>query len=482
MGNLRYIAFILALSLVGASANIQADPVPLPNPGIPGYAFPEAESTIMRWVNDPTADNRKAIDLHGWGLWAALTTLSGQSEFGISNVPVYFTWRTPQEIARGTGTAANASGVKPKRVFQLELPRQFRRDKVLMHSLEKTVLPPPVPGTPLAARDNTSEDTVGYDPTAAAFAQQHNLFSMAALKTLFLMGNTSIPSFPNTAVVIKPEYKVISKEHIISGHYFVMPAWPGTPDASTVNPSHGFPESAWHGCVYIDISNFSGSSARGIDNDCSGPTAQNTYNLGDFITYLVTAANVDQFKSLSPDTTIEPGDFVILIGMHVTTREITEWTWQSFFWTPDPDNPPLPSSRSVAADRPVLARQAAHYAMTIGYQMVEPNQLPVGGKSQGSPVIVYNPYLEASLGSDTFKSPPSPVNTGIRNTKTGQTFQGRLGIQTNCMACHGVASVRIADPKNDLGYVPDLYLSRTDGVFAGSLQTDFLWSISDDAK
>lgn len=476
----RAITKTIALLLMGGFANSQADPVPLPNPGLRGYAFPEAETTILGWVNQPTADHRYAIDLHGWGLWASLTAPSGQTEFGIPNVPVYFTWLTPGELADGTALTANAVGIKPKRTLQLELPRQFLRDKAMARLLENPVQPHGVPSTPKDARDTSDLDAVGYDPSAAAFAQKNNLFKKSTLKAMYQAGKTSIPTFPNTAVVIKPEYKVISKAHMLPGDIYVMPAWPGTPDASTVNPSTGFPEAAWPGCVYINIHNPGPSTASGIDKDCSGPTAQNTYGLGDFISYAVTAANVDQFKSLSTSVTIEAGDYLILVGMHVTSREISEWTWQSFFWTPNRAAPPLPSSASVAADQPFLkGSPSAHYAMTIGYQMVAPNQPVDEGKSEGTPVIVYNPYLEASLGVNVFSS--TPANPGIYNPETKQTYKGTLGIQTNCMACHGSASVPFATGTGP-GYITDFYVSRKDRAFVGSLQTDFLWSIPDYAK
>ena len=41
--------------------------------------------------------------------------------------------------------------------------------------------------------------------------------------------------------------------------------------------------------------------------------------------------------------------------------------------------------------------------MSIGYQMVAPNQPVNGGKSVGSPVTVYNPYLEARFDSSVFQ-------------------------------------------------------------------------------
>ena len=73
--------------------------------------------------------------------------------------------------------------------------------------------------------------------------------------------------------------------------------------------------------------------------------------------------------------TAKPGDIVILVGMHVTSRENTRWTWQTFWWAPDPLNPPAPSSKAVAAHKPkALTGAPAHYAMAITYYMVNPKE------------------------------------------------------------------------------------------------------------
>src|SRR3954467_10902815 len=89
-------AFYYSVFAITISANAVAAPVPLPDPGIPGYTFPEPKDNLMKWVN---SGNASSINLHGWGLWTSLTAPSGQSEYGIANVPVYLTWLSPGEIA-----------------------------------------------------------------------------------------------------------------------------------------------------------------------------------------------------------------------------------------------------------------------------------------------------------------------------------------------------------------------------------------------
>jgi len=49
--------------------------VPFPNPGIPGFMFPEDSNTINGWITNGDMDK---IYQHGWGIWTGLTMLTDQ--------------------------------------------------------------------------------------------------------------------------------------------------------------------------------------------------------------------------------------------------------------------------------------------------------------------------------------------------------------------------------------------------------------------
>lgn len=479
---------LIVLSISGA---VLANPVPLPDPGITGYSFPENKEKLMTWIN---AGNSNEIYLHGWGLWTSLTAPSGQNEYGLANVPVYLTWLSPSEIAALPRLMSTEKKVDlpAKRTFLLERPRQFTHKAKGLEKAAAVVKSSAVSSsaTPFSIRDTNVVVTMGYDPAAQDFAYHNNLFSLKALQAFYNSGSgniRSIPVFPNNAVTIKPTYKVITKANMINGSIYVMPAWPGTPLVVTPEISaNGFPETSWPGCVYIDTRNTGASTAKSVDKDCTaGSNASNTYGLGDFVYYPVTSANIAAFKILvSGQGKLAVGDVIVLMAMHVTTREIDEWTWQTYFWTPDPAMPPLPSSTAIASARPAqLTGAAAHYAMSIGYQMVTPNQPVVGGKSVGGPVVVYNPYLEADFNAATFGAPPANVGILAQGSKT--PYMATVGIQTNCMTCHGNASINPSAAKSDnnsLPYLTNFYFSRDDQSFKDYLQLDFLWSIQGTAK
>lgn len=473
---------IMALALSGMAA---ARPVPLPDPAIPGYHFPEKKQTLMHWINAPTVKNTRSVELHGWGIWASLTAPSGQNEFGLTNVPVYLTWLTPAEIRDLPKAAADAENTAaPLRTFVIERARQHTHQAKNL-SAAPALSKATVAGTGIKP-DTSTYVSMGYSPAAQAFATANQLFSLTALQNFYNAGTgdiRSIPTFPVDAVATKPTYKVISKANLIKGSVYAMPAWPGTPPVTPAIEKNGFPESDWPGCVYIDIRKAGATQSSGIDSQCkTGPKAGNTYGLGDFIHYPVTAENLSQFQVLTRDKALEAGDIVVLMAMHVTSREIDEWTWQTYFWTPNPARPPLPSSLAVAQSRPAkLKGPAAHYAMSIAYQMVAPNQPVIGGKSVGRPAVAYNPYLEAEFNTNTFGT--TPENIGIYNPASKKTYKATVGVQSNCMTCHSSATIVPSNPNsNSLPYLTNFYVSRNDTAFKGFLQLDFLWSIQGTAK
>ena len=93
----------------------------------------------------------------------------------------------------------------------------------------------------------------------------------------------------------------------------------------------------------------------------------------------------------------QAGDQLVLLAMHLTTREIPDWIWTTYWWHDRPDAGPF------AADRPAaVAGVWRNYLMDVAYSAATP------AEADGAPNIAFNPYLE--------------------------TFAA--GTRSNCMACH----------------------------------------------
>lgn len=449
---LGWLIVTLGSMLEAKSQSLYGDP--LPSTLINGDAYPTPETTINGWINFGGPPDMSAIASHGWGLWAALTTPTSTPVPGFEGGRIYNTWLSPEQVRDLPSAALTASVDGAKSSLTLTAPAQFARIPQQAMALMAEAGSSPVL--------NITE-SVAYSPAAAQHAHSAQLLKTSTLSGLQKPGQIAkIPDFPFDAMAVKPVFAPITQASLENG-LFKMAAWPGTP-----SPPEAFPSNKWGQCVYVDPSN-NGSGNGSVDPTCSNPTPETTYNLSDFITLTVTDAKQIGLATESGD--LQPGDFMILVGMHVSTREITQWTWQSFWWTPNPEAPHSPSDAVIAAARPSgLEAPANHYAMTTAYMMVLPAQPVEGGENVGEPLAAYNPHLEAPFPPSVF-SIKRPIN-GTQITE--------YGVQSNCMTCHAMANYGGSSTK--LGYGADFYIGRDDPAFIDSVQTDFLWSIPDTAN
>jgi hypothetical protein len=457
---------------VGALAKATAgqfQPVGLPDPGIPGYKFPEDEDSIVAWTK---INNQQAIDLHAWGLWTALTKESDQV-FNSQKLLVFETWDNPSDLSPTPPTAA---GTRIRFPLRLTVPRQFQ------HGAASQAL------FTAASQPGAVRVDVKFDPIAADFILANGLLSAARLTSYLNTDHkTAVPGFPNTAISLKPTYRTLKP--LVGDRYYLLKVWPGAPplifnQTSKLWESKAFPDSVWGQCVWIDIQG-SGNAGAGVDKTCaadgSSRTSANTYGIDQFIHFQMSQTDADQINAeASGATSVSAGDYAILVGMHVTSREITRWTWQTFWWVNDPDNPAAPSSRTIASRRPAqLAGASRHYAQCTGYDEEVPSQPNSGGSNTGETIYCYNPYLEARFTPDVL--PDSQPGDTQLNGKTVKTANN-VGVQTNCMSCHGRANYNPGNVATAPQYSGARYVDLNDPVFNGVLKVDFLWSLADNAK
>lgn len=176
---------------------------------------------------------------------------------------------------------------------------------------------------------------------------------------------------------------------------------------------------------------------------------------------------VDSASQAAIMAMVKVGNVALLVAMHVTGKEIANWTWQSFWWSPTPND-------SLGFDRPGTIRSPwNNYQMTTAYWMTSP---PSAG-ARGVPRIAYNPYLETSL-------------NGTVDTVGGSSAMWYGPPTTNCMSCHRMASwknnVTVVNGDSVNGftgpqffYVPASYVDAGNATLLGGLtKTDFLWSVA----
>lgn len=467
---------LYSITRSGDIANLDGNLVCMPDLSRPdpSFVFPQSETAINQWIYGNKDD---AQYKHGWGIWSGLTRFVGT----INGTPVraFETWSTPSlmiyQTQSGQGDLPRASPAPLQRPgLDLSLPHQFRN----LAQATKLKLERPAE-TKAGDSDTRIFVSVAYNPPAAQHAVANKLFLQSTLDQYLKQGYSEIPNFPSNAITIKPVYKVIPQS--VPGGIYTFPGWPGTP-----TPARTFSEADWNACVYVDI-NGSGPGGNSIDQGCKGRNATNTFYLGNFIHQKISQADAEYLRrQLSLD--VKAGDYAILVGMHVISREIKRWTWQTFWWSANADQPFAPSSKAIADVRPLqfLDAAAAHYAMAVAYQMVDPAQPITGGKNVGAPHIAYNPHLEANFDPNVFQFCASVggkyATPSAGNCKLTDPSIQRFGVQTNCMTCHHLAmynpKVDYNDKRNrEKPYGTDFYMSLTDPVFQGTVKLDFSWSI-----
>lgn len=440
----------------------------MPDPGIPGYHFPESEATLLGWiattnsadVNESVAATEK-INLHGWGLWTALTMETSQYFEG-QRLRVFETWPTPDEISSHPEWR-NIAALSQRQRHRAPL-RRLAQFQGASHG-----------GTPVAG--SVEEGAVGrivgfvkFDPTAADHILAQNLLNADTLDSLLQGGAQQIPVFPSTALAIKSVFQIIKASDLVGGRYYGLKTWPGPPDSL-----QSWAPARWPGCVWIDL--FGGGSGRGaVDQqaqaDGSTRTDDTTYPLSSLINYRLSASDAVALNLEKPGTDARAGDYAILVAMHISGRELARWTWQTYWWTPTPDTPLAPSSTVIASLRPVQLRGAArNYAMALAYTMLAPDQPYVGGENTGPTVYAYNPWIEARFG------PIDLPDSRPGYDPLGRPASNNYGVQTNCMSCHAQATYnpnkRITAPR----FTGARYVDLIDPQYVGTLQVDFLWSI-----
>jgi hypothetical protein len=416
---------------------------------INGFNFPEDSTTIYKWLDNQ--DTTKIVS-HAWGIWAGLTEPTNQNYNG-QNLLVFETWMGVQELAAmsAQGIVAKDGETRNQRT-SLSVPKQFLHGHLLTN------------GTKPIDTNFVVLETVSYDPSAANFVTSNQLFNKSKLMSYSVKdGIGKVPEFPNTAITTKPTYYtgVPSKDGLIR-----VPVW------ESPNPAKAYRYTQWQKWVYADVNNKQKPNKVLVPVTSSNPSQSEienaTCNVSDFINYKIDRVGADYLNShqdvgTTPSRQFVEGDYVLLVAMHVTTKEFKNWTWQTYFWSPDPSNPPSPSSKFEAGLRPKeLKGAASHYAVSAAYAMVWPNQPITGGSDKNTrPIISFNPYLEGGFGPQVFSLP----------NKFNPNFV--YGMQTNCMSCHALSTV---SGKN--GYTTNQYIDMEDtSLFKNDVKLDFTWSV-----
>lgn len=438
--------------------------------------YPASYARIQGWIDASQTDS---IRRHGWDIWASITAPAYPTQPISPVVPVWQTWYSGHELFEMTSgeTKVHARAVRgllaiESRPLDAHVPRRFVRG---------------ANGIPY----NPYERVFAFNRfsrSSAEFIWKHRLNSgdvlMDTLARLESAGTplaslavlTSKDSTDSLQFVLKPVFQFISGREVTA-----VPYWDGNGANATYTPGNPTPET-WRQAIAVDPSGkYQPGDSVYLPVNNETPRWLKVVPLSAFYWVRVTrqdsinftrfGAENGDFIGLANDTSfqavmnaVRPGNIGLLMAMHVTGKEMPNWTWQSFWWSLNPGD------STTGRDRPRTVRPPwNHYDMTVTYSMTS---------AAGDSVIGFNPYLETSLGGKV------PLSL------TGSDSTAWTGVSTNCMSCHRRAAVNwagasfVAPP-----YGPDMNIAAGDSlVFTqpnpnGSgrvavLKTDFLWSVA----
>jgi hypothetical protein len=438
------LAAVLSFFACGAGAQtIQPEPIALP-----ASEFPIPNAELERLI---AADDVTTLRRHAWMLWSGLTADSHQSYQG-QVLPIWETWQSEQE-AFGVPSAALVAR-QERELLPFARPSQDRHKSFARGRAPTLQMGTNANASNLLAIVKFNTDQANFlsvpHETPVGSGQFYSYTKAADLRRLnayFEQHNTPIVdrkiiNLPAAAIGIKILFLPVKAEGLTP-----IPLWAG-PEQST-NPKAPTPDT-WMQCVAVDPTNSRSGSAM---VNCNGKSVQaEIVPVNRFYAIRIDAAaaqSISRILNLTGEAALAGGDYQIVVMMHITTREIDNWTWQTFWWQNGRDPPnKYPGSIDGMPDNSLVKGPWRNYAMCIADSMVVPSSDP-----KGKPLVCYNPFLES-----------------------GQPD----GIHSNCMSCHRMGTYPGAPYPPT--YLPNGWIDPADPqLFSGQVKGDFLWALQNSA-
>ncbi len=397
----------------------------------PGFDYPADKAQLEQFRSD---QNLPALRKHSWMLFAGMT------QERPDGTPYWETWYRVTEAFRPAGPTPQG----PRRlIHQFETPNQFKGSGVQ----------PQAPGKSAISFVLFNWEGYNHIRTNELFKASTLDAINASLAPGTAWNNRKIPDFPARAMTIKTVWWPVAGEGTTP-----MPIWDDQP-TRPLDKGNDF--RTWKPVVVVDGTRTSVPAGEFIDVRYLNKLFAHSHvvGVGSFYGFKVDQATAEAIAS-NPDPglradiqevlgrALRAGDFMVLVCMHATSKEIDDWTWQTFWWHDKPDDGPY------AADRPEAVKGTWR-----NYLMVDADDQVTPKEHDDSPHIGFNPWLEAHF-------PNGPL--------------------TNCMTCHHRASwppsVPFLNPRH-LEWLRGPPDPANDPAFAsGRLQIDFMWSIHDRAQ
>lgn len=291
-----------------------------------------------------------------------------------------------------------------------------------------------------------------YNEAAYAHIRRWGLNRLSELKRLQAQGpedssfsdDRAVPTFPATSMVLKTVWWPVAHDAVTA-----LPVW-DPQDNPPRSSGNGY--TTWRRVVAVV------PSVRALRSTAPvsfiGQTFPQARSIGlDAFYYLQVDGSLAQRLMADSEAQrtilmalgrpIEAGDYLLLVGANLATKEIPDWVWVAFWWSDQSKGSPF------AMDRPPgLGPAWSHYMMQVAFDAERPTE------ANGQAHICFNPWLEGRFPDGGHGS----------------------GAVSNCQACHRRASFPA------IGFLPvtrgNAQRSDDPAYAPGRLRTGFLWSLA----
>jgi len=345
--------------------------------------------------SDPAKKTSAIADLrrHGWSRFQDVTAPSA------AGVPLWQNW--PDKAATlGIGGARARRG---RPVVHLAPAEEFTL------AAQEPAVRPALDATP------PTFEAVNYNPATDRHIQNQHFLDPSAAHRRLAAGDREVKAFPVDSIVVKTFWRIVPPKDPT-----VLGLWEWSDIKHFPAPAR---EKDWdkHVCVYQ-------SPPAHSDPACRAVGADQFYSL--------TVQDPSQFACLNCKRTPDRGDRLILIAMHITTKETPDWLWVTFWWRG------LDRTDGDEWYHDNAQRPAGLTGFWKNYSMDTTLSLYNRAKQDFTPdSAMFNPYIEGATEST----------------------------DSNCMRCHDQARVYNS---------PQFRHEETLVGEEGTLSTDFLWTLA----
>lgn len=387
-----------------------------------GYPLPDRVLEQLRKDERAGITRRQQIRAHAWSVLAAVTN-------DTTGYPPWFTWCSREDVLNGKCKDGQTRVSSPANVHSAGAIFAAK------NSVTSVYFNPPA--AKAFGRFPLSKEGVGLD-----FASTLKNIATGAEAPLTL---------DSSSIVVKATWRLVSRSREDTWN---LPVWEGPTACTAHPPTCQDPQtegilSEYFPTVRLNFTNANLTQCSEASYPVTPSAPEQTIPIGNLFHIQLCKdearwiANREGSEASCEGCKLRAaaGDFLVLESLHVATREIEDWTWQTYWWT---------TSAQPTADRP-------------------------------DRISLESPWTNYAMKTTLDDSFPDPTKPDYQVANPYMEFRIKDGSRSNCMSCHRRAAYDPAATATNtrVSNAAKVYPGRVpNSYFEGLAKTSFLWTVA----